>query len=59
MAGEPIDSETSYRSYSGDDSQEHDRDKPGGTIRGPWLGLCDAEGVDKGIREVEERLHGF
>ena len=58
MTSEPVNGKAGYSSDSGDHSKEHDCDEPGGTICSLGRGLGDAEGVDEGICEIEQRLHG-
>jgi len=38
---------------------EHDHDEPCGAIRSLGRGLGDPHGVDKGVRNEEDELHGF
>ena len=38
---------------------EHDDDEPGGAVGGLRRGLGDPHGVDKGVRDETNELHGF
>lgn len=41
------------------DEEQEDCDEPCRSIGCLWGWLGDAKGVDKGIREKEQRFHGF
>lgn len=40
-------------------SREQSDDEPGSTICSLWRRLGDSHGVDEGVRDEEEELHGF
>ena len=57
MSG-PVKSQNRYRHDCGEDGGQHDEDEPGGAGCGLGRGLGDAHGVDEGVRDEEEKLHG-
>ena len=57
MSG-PVKSQNRYRHDRCDHSGQHDEDEPGSAVSGLGRGLRDAHGVNKGVRDEEEKLHG-
>ena len=57
MSG-PVKSQNRYRHDRCDHSGQHDEDEPGSAVSGLGRGLRDAHGVDEGVRDEEEKLHG-
>jgi hypothetical protein len=59
VTSDPMESEGSDRSDGDKHGEEHNGDKPGGSIGCFWRGLGDPKGVNEDICEIKERFHGF
>lgn len=54
-----MDSDASYDQDDEDDEKHENGDEPGGSVGCLGRRLRDAEGVDEGVGEKEEGLHGY
>jgi hypothetical protein len=54
----PVNGQDGDRDENGKDDGQQGDDEPGGAFRGLGRGLGDAHGVDEGVRDEEEKIHG-
>lgn len=52
-----VEDENAYARHDGNHEDQHKGDEPANASRSLFVGWGDAEEVDKGVREGEERAH--
>ena len=56
---DPLNGDHGDGCHCGENDSEHDDDEYRGAVCGLGRGLSDPHGVDEGVRDEEEKLHGI